>query len=521
MALYKDGNVIRTYEEQVDHLTVAHREQLNLNENFSRELNELSVTSNLGGYNLVRFAFEKQGTFYKVANENITVNLIGAIGDYVEIMTNNLNDIPAYGYFTGEHTIKIAWFGDFTEQYSKFTVNNVTSGQSNEETIETVAFTGTSLSDYNPNECKKQLFYVISDLAFNTRTQYVSFDLNRDGVYNFVFIGGVVNGVDGKSIYTVSNTNIVTTLQGITLNDSVLFGEDNTTSYVDKTAKIGDIYRFKGNNIWEKIGNIRGAQGLKGDKGDTGEQGVQGIQGIQGVQGEQGQKGDKGDPGDQGLLIHDAILNSPSELPDFTTAKIGDAYRIIDTSGSVVVYNLYFKAVDGTTWSIQPNWGGVKGDKGDKGDTGLQGAQGIQGIQGPKGEKGDPGEPGVSNFKTLFGNQNIVGSGNIDLYVHNINMSTLYVETGKVEVDLIFTVYSSSNVQIDSLTDLFTYLSGKTFIVAGICSKDGVKIYNAQYISITNAANSFIQYFSGDSYDRAFLNNLDSSIMITDSVTTL
>lgn len=217
MALYKDGNVIRTYEEQVDHLTVAHREQLNLNENFSRELNELSVASNLGGYNLVRFAFEKQGTFYKIANENITVDLIGAIGDYVEIMTNNLNDIPAYGYFTAEHTISITWFGDFTEQYSKFTVNNVTSGQSNEETIETIAFTGTSLSDYNPNECKKQLFYIISDLAFNTRTQYVSFDLNRDGVYNFVFIGGVTNGVDGKSVYTVNNSNIATVIQGITL----------------------------------------------------------------------------------------------------------------------------------------------------------------------------------------------------------------------------------------------------------------------------------------------------------------
>lgn len=521
MALYKDGEVIRTYEEQVDHLTVAHREQLNINESVTRELNELSVASNLGGYNLVRFAFEKQGTFYKVANKNITVDLIGNVGDYAEIMTNNLNDIPAYGYFTGEHTIKLAWFGDFIEQYTKFTVHNITTGQSNEETIATIAFTGTSLADYNPNDCKKQLFTVVSDLAFNTRTQYVSFDLNRDGIYNFVFIGGVTNGVDGKSIYTVSNSNIATVIQGITLNDSVLFGEDNTTSYVDKTAKIGDLYRFKGNNIWEKIGNIRGAQGLKGDKGDTGEQGVQGIQGIQGVQGEQGQKGDKGDPGDQGLLIHDAILNSPSELPNFATAKVGDAYRIIDTSGSVVTYNLYFKAVDGTTWSIQPNWGGVKGDKGDKGDTGLQGAQGIQGIQGPKGEKGDPGTPGVSSFKTLFGNQSIVGSGNIDLYVHSIAISSLYVEQNKVELDISFELFSSSNVEINSLTDLFTFLNGKTIVVGGLCSPDGVKNYNAQLIAITNAENSYVQYFSGDSYGRAFLKNLDSSTSVYDTVKTL
>ena len=32
----------------------------------------------------------------------ITVNLTGSVGDYAEIITNNLNDIPAYGYFTGE-----------------------------------------------------------------------------------------------------------------------------------------------------------------------------------------------------------------------------------------------------------------------------------------------------------------------------------------------------------------------------------------------------------------------------------
>ena len=146
--------------------------------------------------------------------------------------------------------------------------------------------------------------------------------------------------------------------------------------------------------MWEKQGNIRGEKGEKGDKGDTGSQGIQGVQGVQGIKGEKGDKGDKGDPGDQGLSIHDAVLNSPSELPEFSTAKLGDAWRVINTSGSNVTYDLYFKQDDGTTWSIQPNWGGVKGDKGDKGDTGETGAQGVQGIQGEKGEKGDKGDKG-------------------------------------------------------------------------------------------------------------------------------
>ena len=109
MALYKDGEVIRTYEEQIDHLTEAHREQLTINKNLSNNINELNITSNLGGYNLVRFSFEKQGTFFKVANKQITVNIVGNIGDYAEITTNNIDDIPAYGYFSSEHIINIAF----------------------------------------------------------------------------------------------------------------------------------------------------------------------------------------------------------------------------------------------------------------------------------------------------------------------------------------------------------------------------------------------------------------------------
>ena len=48
--------------------------------------------------------------------------------------------------------------------------------------------------------------------------------------------------------------------------------------------------------------------------------------------------------------------------------------------------------------------------------------------------------------KTLFGNQSIVGTGNIDLYCHNISFSD----------KVYFTATSSNNLQIDSLTDLQT-----------------------------------------------------------------
>ena len=58
-------------------------------------------------------------------------------------------------------------------------------------------------------------------------------------------------------------------------------------------------------------------------------------------------------------------------------------------------------------------------------------------------------------FKTLFGNQNILGKGNIDLFKHNIKgtsgNSTFYLR-----------IYSSNNLKANSLTDLKTLL-GPTF----------------------------------------------------------
>lgn len=52
-----------------------------------------------------------------------------------------------------------------------------------------------------------------------------------------------------------------------------------------------------------------------------------------------------------------------------------------------------------------------------------------------------------TSFKTLFGNQHIVGNGNIDIYEHDI------VITG-TNLKAFFTVYSSKNTKVDSLNDL-------------------------------------------------------------------
>lgn len=59
------------------------------------------------------------------------------------------------------------------------------------------------------------------------------------------------------------------------------------------------------------------------------------------------------------------------------------------------------------------------------------------------------------NVKTFFGDKSIFGTGNIDLYAHDI---TITKGTGKA----FLTVYSSKNTNIDSLDDLKT-IAGATF----------------------------------------------------------
>ena len=62
-----------------------------------------------------------------------------------------------------------------------------------------------------------------------------------------------------------------------------------------------------------------------------------------------------------------------------------------------------------------------------------------------------------NNVKTLFGNESIVGTGNIDLYQHHILCST-----PNEGIKVLITVISSKNLKVDSLTDLKTLL-GNTF----------------------------------------------------------
>lgn len=77
-------------------------------------------------------------------------------------------------------------------------------------------------------------------------------------------------------------------------------------------------------------------------------------------------------------------------------------------------------------------------------------------------EIGAPGNRSIickDNLRTIFGNQSLVGAGNIDLYRHNICFTS--ADQDKL-VKIRFIVLSSNNLKVDSLTDLKTLL-GNTF----------------------------------------------------------
>lgn len=71
----------------------------------------------------------------------------------------------------------------------------------------------------------------------------------------------------------------------------------------------------------------------------------------------------------------------------------------------------------------------------------------------------------TSNVKTLFGSQSIVGSDNIDLYVHKIFFRGQ--PSGGAVILCAFQWISSNNLKVSSLTDLKA-LIGNSFLIAAI-----------------------------------------------------
>ena len=124
------------------------------------------------------------------------------------------------------------------------------------------------------------------------------------------------------------------------------------TTYINATT--GDVYR-RYNNIWQLIGNIKGATGSVGPAGPQGKTGPIGQTGATGAQGPRG----------IGVNIL-GTLTSTSQLPDPTTVAKDSAY-IIPADG---VNHLW--VIEGTDNLVWTDFGTAGlGEKGDKGADGV------------------------------------------------------------------------------------------------------------------------------------------------------
>lgn len=112
-------------------------------------------------------------------------------------------------------------------------------------------------------------------------------------------------------------------------------------------------------------------------------------------------------------------------------------------------------------------------------------------------EAGAPGNRSIickDNLRTIFGNQSLVGAGNIDLYRHCVTFTPSDMNVGG---GIRLVIYSSNNLKVDSLTDLKTLL-GNTFEYP---ATGAFKLGSPLAFYITSVTETGYRYYSSDDTD--------------------
>lgn len=109
----------------------------------------------------------------------------------------------------------------------------------------------------------------------------------------------------------------------------------------------------------------------------------------------------------------------------------------------------------------------------------------------------------ADNIKTLFGNQSIIGQGNIDLYVHHLLINS----------NCHFTIYSSNNLKVDTPEKLTTLLKDENASIYYFGYQQTQYIYTAA-ISFNAATNLWQIRVSGEETSSEITD-------VTDIVTTI
>lgn len=122
-------------------------------------------------------------------------------------------------------------------------------------------------------------------------------------------------------------------------------------------------------------------------------------------------------------------------------------------------------------------------------------------------------------FKTIFGNQSLVGTGNIDLYRHDIAVTFSSADSNDIHVEFI----SSKNTVCDSLQDLKTVL-GDSFRISANGTVFGIfdelsTVFVAEYMRETGIQTFYKE--TGSDFGAKFISFADNPFSLSDTVTTI
>lgn len=381
----------------------------------------------------------KQGpqTYRCLLNDVINVEEnTGNIGDSFEFINEAQQEdyIAAVAVKINETQLQIVIRGDYQILNDTFNIVNMRSGDSFQYVGNILTLQdASSLADYPAPQNPEKQITVLKDLELNRdNIVFASLDYNSDNVYNWVRIGGYVNGQDGNSVWGINSTNASMVYDNIKVNDTIVAVE--AFSYNETNFKLGDIYLVTQINPSIELSlqsNIQGPQGEPGQNGAKGEPGQNGLTpsiqdgywwigstntGVKAI-GEDGTNGQDG----KAFNIQSEIFSTPENqgkegniTPEGETLKTlptlpqtgisGKGYVVYDplTTPLQPYYDLYWANDGDTEWSIMHPFSGLAGKDGKDGqtpyikdnnwwigntNTGVQatGTSGATGATGPQG----------------------------------------------------------------------------------------------------------------------------------------
>ena len=358
-------------------------------------------------------------------------NLTGNVGDAYELLSPNETGsyIEAVATQINSNQIKITIQGDYQFNTENFTLINLRNGVAvianlpNSLVLQEASFLGS----YNPQDNKEKQITVLYDLeSGNDNVVFASVDYNSDDVYNWVRIGGYINGLNGYSIWAVTASTIEAVLASAKDNDILVAGESFNYEETDFMTGDVDLIVTLEPLVITNRGNIKGETGATGATGAAGAPGLNGqtpyiqndywyIGGVNtgvkavGTDGTDGQDGQSfqiqsglysvpSNVGQPGNVDYDGnTLSVLPTLPDSTVS--GKGYVVYDplTTPLEPFYDLYYANAGDTSWTIIHPFSGIKGQDGRNGYTPYiqNGSWYINGVNqgvpatGPQGAQGE------------------------------------------------------------------------------------------------------------------------------------